>query len=330
MSKKRWTKIYERTHSPSFVGYCELDLSSNPVILKPGQVKGMYIHSTLRGDAAIVYDNKEKPKTHDDSFITILPGRAHVSQRIFGSIPVWGWGSAWRDNREFVGQIKYGACYKLWNPSENLSFGENFRSTARTLLMCQRRLECPFSRLPDDAIYYILNMMRWDWVNDKSIDMALEQRHIRRHRRRQMIVEFESASRLVSDEFIAGVPPLPHPPPPANDDPDDDAVLGVDEDREEDDGGTVDNDVGVNNDNMEEDSADDSDADTGSFESAVSDEYAWGDHVSSRNAFVYNEDSSHSDESEDNGGGGAGRARTRGQQGVLRARRSILSFLRSH
>ena len=91
MSKKRWTKIYERTHSPSFVGYCELDLSSNPVILKPGQVKGMYIHSTLRGDAAIVYDNKEKPKTHDDSFITILPGRAHVSQRIFGSIPVWGW-----------------------------------------------------------------------------------------------------------------------------------------------------------------------------------------------------------------------------------------------
>lgn len=91
MCKKHWTKIYERTHPPSFVGYRELDLSSNPVILKPGQVKGIYIHSTRRGDEAIVYDNKEKTKTHDDSFITILPGRAHVSERVFGSIPIWGW-----------------------------------------------------------------------------------------------------------------------------------------------------------------------------------------------------------------------------------------------
>ena len=71
MSKKHWTKVYEKTHSPSFVGYKELDFADNPVILKPGQVKGIYIHSTRRGDEAIVYDNKEKEKTHDDSFIDL-------------------------------------------------------------------------------------------------------------------------------------------------------------------------------------------------------------------------------------------------------------------
>ena len=91
MKKKFWTMVYEKTHKPCLVGYKELDLSSNPIILKPGQVRGIYIHSTRRGDSAIVYDNKEKQKTHDDSFITILPGRAHVSEKAFGSVPIWGW-----------------------------------------------------------------------------------------------------------------------------------------------------------------------------------------------------------------------------------------------
>ena len=96
LSKKHWTKIYQKEHQPSFIGYETLDLSAKPIILKPGQVKGIYIHSTRRGDEAIVYDNKAKQKTVDDSFITILPGRAHVSEKVFGSIPIWGWGSAWR------------------------------------------------------------------------------------------------------------------------------------------------------------------------------------------------------------------------------------------
>ena len=91
MSKKHWKKIYEKTHPPSYLTYKELDFSAHQSVLKPGQVKGIYIHSTRRGDEAIVYDNKEKHKTHDDSFITILPGRAHVSEKVFGSIPIWGW-----------------------------------------------------------------------------------------------------------------------------------------------------------------------------------------------------------------------------------------------
>lgn len=69
MSKKHWTKVYEKVHPPSFMSYRELDLSSNPIIMRPGQVKGIYIHSTRRGDEAIVYDNKEKQKTHDDRYV---------------------------------------------------------------------------------------------------------------------------------------------------------------------------------------------------------------------------------------------------------------------
>jgi hypothetical protein len=112
MCKKHWTKIYERTHPPSFVGYRELDLSANPVILKPGQVKGIYIHSTRRGDEAIVYDNKEKTKTHDDSFITILPGRAHVSERVFGSVPIWGWWvCTWQTSDTLA---PFESCYPCW------------------------------------------------------------------------------------------------------------------------------------------------------------------------------------------------------------------------
>lgn len=91
MSKKQWKKVYEKTHPPSFAHYTELDLSANPIMLKPGQVKGVYVHSTRRGDEAIVYDNKEKQKTHDDSFLTILPGRAHLSELPFGTRPIWGW-----------------------------------------------------------------------------------------------------------------------------------------------------------------------------------------------------------------------------------------------
>ncbi len=101
-------------------------------------------------------------------------------------------GSAWRDNREFVGQIKYGACYRMWNPSENLSFGRNFRSAAQTLFMCQRRRESPFSTLPDDCIFYILNMMRWDWVGDRSSEIRVEQKQRRRLRRQQQIEEADA------------------------------------------------------------------------------------------------------------------------------------------
>jgi hypothetical protein len=205
--------------------------------------------------------------------------------------------------------------------------------------MCQRRLESPFAKLPDDCIYYILNMMRWDWVNDTGADMMRDQKNARRLRRRQIIADAEaelreSDARMAEDarrrEMIADIEDALREPDvrvaedaESNVVPNNHVVLGVDEDGDDDDDD--------DDDDMEEDSASDSDdADTGSLDSAESNEYAWGDHVSSVNAFVYNDDDSLSDESDEGVGVGTGSAiRRQGQQGMLRARRSILSFLRS-
>ncbi|KAL7552306.1 hypothetical protein ACHAWF_015540 [Thalassiosira exigua] len=344
MSRRHWTKIYERTHTPSFTEYKELDLSSDPVVLRPGQVRGIYIHSTRRGDEAIVYDNKENRKTHDDSFITIMPGRAHVSEKAFGSVPIWGWGSAWRDNREFVGQIKYGACYRLWSPGQNPSFGSNFRSAARVLLLCQRRTESPFSWLPDDCLYYILHMMRWDWVNDTGDGMRREQKTILRRRRQQMIAEADAVmeevqgrgeeidnaeSPVVQGGFAVGnrawlggdnVAENDHMDEDSSDD-SEDADFSVDDTSDD-----------ANNNDAEaadgNNSAEDSD-DSDSEESTGSDVVAWGDHVGSRNALVYNNDDSDSGSSDDEAEGGVGGEERRRRSALLRARRAIYSILRS-
>ena len=175
MKRMYWNKIYEKDHKPSFTQYCELKLRS-PIVLKPGQVKAIYVHSTRDGDQAIVYDNKQKDLTYDDEFISMYAGRSHVSERPFGTIPIWGWGNAWRDNREFVGKVNYGVVYRLWNPNLHYNFGSKFQNAVRTLLLCQRRDESPFSRLPDDCIFYILNMCRWDWVKDQPKAIHQEQR----------------------------------------------------------------------------------------------------------------------------------------------------------
>ena len=86
MRKRDWIKIYEREHGPSRHEYATLDLSAHPIILRPGEVRGVYIHSTLPGDEAIVYDNKHQRLTHDDPFLQILTGRAHVSEKPFGKM----------------------------------------------------------------------------------------------------------------------------------------------------------------------------------------------------------------------------------------------------
>eukprot|EP00557_Chaetoceros_sp_GSL56_P000339 CAMPEP_0176503860 /NCGR_PEP_ID=MMETSP0200_2-20121128/15613_1 /TAXON_ID=947934 /ORGANISM="Chaetoceros sp., Strain GSL56" /LENGTH=431 /DNA_ID=CAMNT_0017903229 /DNA_START=96 /DNA_END=1391 /DNA_ORIENTATION=- len=179
MKEKYWDKIYEKTHPASYRQYCELDLSANPIILKPGEIRGIYIHSTHDSDQALVYDNQQNIKTHDDNFLTVLPGRAHVSTEVFGTRPIWGWGNAWRDNREFVGQISYGVVYKLWNPSEHLSFGKNFRRLTTEFMMYQRRWESPFSMLSDDCIFYILNMCRWDWMNDSFNELRCHKKRLK-------------------------------------------------------------------------------------------------------------------------------------------------------
>lgn len=214
-----------------------------------------------------------------------------------------------------MGQLKYGAVYKLWNPSSHLSFGESFRSAARVLFMCQRRKESPFSKLPDDCLFFILNMMRWDWVNDTSSEMRREQKQLRRLRRQQSIEEADAIMAEQNGETNAQEEAVDDDNDAENEEDDSDAENEDDEDF------------------MHEDSSDDSeDADSSDDDSEESNEssdqeYAWGDHVGSRNAFQYDDASSDSDASSDHDREREERSR---RIAIMRARRNILSYLRSH
>ncbi|CAJ1958586.1 unnamed protein product [Cylindrotheca closterium] len=202
LDPRHWTKLYEKTHKYSKHSYVEL-VFDQPIRMRPGQVKCLYIHSTLPNDEAIVYDNSYygmSSKRYDDEKLTIMTGRAHVSPEIFGQNPIWGWGNAWRDRREFVGRLEYGTVYRLWNPQVQTKFGGNFQDCARVLSLCQRRWESPFSMLPDECIYYILNMCRWDWFEDDCDTM--KQRRQREKKRIREKEQQESEQREAESEAV--------------------------------------------------------------------------------------------------------------------------------
>jgi len=182
-----WIKLYDKEHKRCPPGeYTEL-VFDEPILMKPGEMRALYVHSTLPNDQAIVYDNSyygSSNKRFEDGKICILTGRAHISTTCFGQDPIWGYGNAWRDRREFVGRLSYGTIYKLWNPEVQPKFGSCFQNGARTLALCQRRWESTLSVLPDEAIFYILNMCRWDWFGD-NID-TLKDRKKREKQRKEL------------------------------------------------------------------------------------------------------------------------------------------------
>lgn len=207
---RHWTKVYERTHSPSSRNYVALQLD-DPVVLRPGQIRAVYVHSQLEGDEAIVYDNSRglalpglpdrnnnggggmpgqpgaaasSRRRWEDSRLAILSGKAHLSNVPFDQTPIWGWGDGWRDRREFVGQIEYGVVYQLWHPERHLAYGDQFRAAAiRLLTGQQRRPESVLATLPDECVYYILHMCRWDWFGDTADGLQLRRRLLRARRR---------------------------------------------------------------------------------------------------------------------------------------------------
>ena len=186
-----YKRIYKRTHAPSQNEFVPLMLDE-PIVLEPGQGVPVYIHSTLPGDTAIVYAEVQSwlPKyrgksererklvpTYNDPFLKILPGYAHVSNDCFGRQSIWGHGNPWRRGREYVGSIGFGVCYKLWDPKRDWhwSFGPKFRSSVLTMLAIARTNRVLLSTLPDEVIFYILNMCPWDWFGDTA-ELMMEQK----------------------------------------------------------------------------------------------------------------------------------------------------------
>lgn len=119
-------------------------------------------------DDALVYDNQRHHVTHQDRFIQVCPGLAHISPEPFNAQGNWGW--AWRPHREFVGRISYGVRFALFVPfSRAVSrFPLAFLEACRTLMMCHCRdnAATAFGSVPADVLLYVLNMCSHNWFND--------------------------------------------------------------------------------------------------------------------------------------------------------------------
>mmetsp|Transcript_26441 Transcript_26441/g.48414 ORF Transcript_26441/g.48414 Transcript_26441/m.48414 type:complete len:317 (+) Transcript_26441:74-1024(+) len=178
---QEWDCIYEQEHSASMRDYVQLELST-PVRLKPGERCGLYVHSTLLGDDAIVYDNQRNDVTYKDKHLTVLPGMAHLSNRPFGKSGLWG--RPWRERREFVGQVSYGVGYKLWNPEVHTLFPKDFQEVVKLLLLAGRRSTCCMHALQDEVLFYILNLCRYDWFRNLE-DMSAQEAEASRRLGRQ-------------------------------------------------------------------------------------------------------------------------------------------------
>ena len=160
-----WEKVYEGNHESSCGAFTKLSFP-RPVVVAGGTTIGMYVHSKVDGDGGVVYDNQRGHTAHEDTFIGLGPGFAHLSNKPFS--PHGFWGRAWRSRRQFVGRVAYGAKYKLWNPVGTVhhAFPMSFRRLVRLFVFGIKPYQpgCPISTLSNDILFYILNMCRWDWV----------------------------------------------------------------------------------------------------------------------------------------------------------------------
>lgn len=162
-TKNQWTKCFSAKVDPSWREFAKLTLQP-PLVMLPGERYGLYVHSAERHDEGVVYDNQRSHITHDDNLVTVFPGVAHLSCHPFSDQGPW-WGSAWRPSRTFVGQLSYGARYKLWEPNCHSSFNQPFRTGASATF---GSLVIGWSGLPADVVLYVLNMCKHDWFDDPN------------------------------------------------------------------------------------------------------------------------------------------------------------------
>ena len=74
--------------------------------------------------------------------------------------------------------------FKLWTPNVHDLQGPKFRQAVLSLISCQRHYCSPVSMLPDECIYYIMNMCRWDDFGDGPTQLR-ERRRTRRQREQE-------------------------------------------------------------------------------------------------------------------------------------------------
>ena len=160
-SPEGWERVFGPTVlEPSPNDFVELRLVP-PVRIAPGMRAGLYVHSTARGDRAIVYANMRELITYEDDMITVHPGLGHTSNLAFSD---HGLGLAWREHRAFVGRLRFGAKVLLWRPNVHRLFPPAFQRAVLTVFMCQKRAESPLSRVPSAVLCLVLQYLAWDDV----------------------------------------------------------------------------------------------------------------------------------------------------------------------
>ena len=162
----RWTKVFDGVKEPS-AELAPIDITP-PLSLPAGTVIGLYVHTSRPDDRGIVYDNQRNSISHEDNFIKVTSGCAHLVSRPFDSRGNWGWG--WRPKREFVGRLSYGVKYLLWKPAIKVhsKFPPAFERATTTILCCSRRRESPLSALPKEVVFFVINMCGWNWFGGED------------------------------------------------------------------------------------------------------------------------------------------------------------------
>jgi len=199
--EEAWTRNYQATHQQSFRELVPMQLHT-PIRIKPGVTMGIYTHSACLGDEQIVYANQRHKISLSDMFLDILPGIAHLSHEPFSPTHQnWGgWGSPWRERREFVGRVSYGIRWLRWNLDTHNQLPPLLRKMAWAVMMSRhpRARNSLLYCLDDDHIFYILNNI--DWWDMPSVQRDLKDAYGGEHdkeRRRRKRSKAEKASKQV-------------------------------------------------------------------------------------------------------------------------------------
>jgi len=161
-NQSAWRQLYKGYIAPSLSELAPIQLSHRAT-LQPGRQYGLYVHSTSPDDRGVVYDNQRHFVSHEDRYIQVFPGLAHISPIPFNSRGSWGW--AWRPKREFVGRLSFGVKFLLCKPQKDLffRFPSSFRIAVLTLMLCSNG---PGSKITPDIVLYIINMCPWNWFGE--------------------------------------------------------------------------------------------------------------------------------------------------------------------
>jgi len=169
-----WTRHFSRHVNASWRDFTSLKLEP-PLILLPGKTYGLYVHSADQGDDGVVYDNQRDEICHEDDYIRVFPGLAHLSPDPFGADGPW-WGSPWRRRRAFVGKLSYGARYVLWRPvpAAHTRFDPTFR---RGVVAAFYALTMGWGGQPPCGNHYVISRRRRGVLAPSGGDESAPPRH---------------------------------------------------------------------------------------------------------------------------------------------------------